>query len=127
MVLNDSNSTLCQGHGWVDQYVDTDPSSSQLKTNPCIEKSNISIEGLESESTESLSKGDDIPPTEDLDLKTRKLQLLQLMENFSEVGADIVASVFDSCQNDIEETVTKLSEMTESMGIERYYVFDEGA
>jgi hypothetical protein len=74
----------------------------------------------------SSGKGLDNPCTEDLEQKSRALQLLHLMESFGEIGRDIVSSVFDSCQNDIEKTVTKLSEMTESMGIERYVVLKPG-
>lgn len=56
------------------------------------------------------------------DQQARAGDISQLIETF-ELDEDIVASVYESCGSDLEKTVATLSEMTESMGIERYSVF----
>ena len=45
----------------------------------------------------------------------------QLMQSFG-LEQDIVESVYNSCGRDMEKSVEVLSEMTESMGIEKYTI-----
>jgi hypothetical protein len=110
----------------MDQTVDCDPPASEVETISHIEES-TEAPSFEAERSTSSFKGNDPPCIEDVDKRSRTIQLLQLIESFGEIGGDIVASVFDSCQNDIEKAVAKLSEMTESMGIERYVVLKPGS
>ncbi len=104
--------------------MDSDPSTSvetRSHTKDSTEAPVWAVEGVTSQSKEY-----DHLSAEELDKKSTAQQLLQLMETFGEIGGDVVSSVFDSCQHDIEKAVTKLSEMTESMGIERYVVLKPG-
>jgi hypothetical protein len=62
------------------------------------------------------------------ELQTQADDISQLTRNF-EFEDDVIASVYDSCGKDLAKAVEMLSEMTESMGIEKYYVLktiDEG-
>jgi hypothetical protein len=124
-VLNVTNPAAQQHDGTANHTVDSDPRESEVEL---ISGTKDSTEALDvaSERLKSSYKGCECSSTEDLDKKSRTVQLLQLIESFGELGSDIVSSVFDSCQNDIEKAVTKLSEMTESMGIERYAILKPG-